>query len=112
MLSNKLYDVLKYIALIGLPALATFWTIVGAIWGAPHVDEVVKTIVALGTLLGALLILNTQQYNNSDRQYDGVVDVTVTPDGHDNEITNVATTGTVNDLTDKGKVVLKVRPNA
>ena len=109
MISNKAYNILKYIALIALPAIGTFWTIVGALWGAPHTDEVVKTIVALGTLLGALLILSTSQYNQSDARFDGTVDVVETPEGQDNEIQAVNATKTTNELTDKGEVLLKVR---
>lgn len=109
MISNKLYDVLKYIALIALPALGSFWMVVGAIWGAPHTDEVVKTIVALATLLGALLVLTNVQYNNSDRRFDGFVNVQETPPGQENEITHFNLNPTVDEAVDKGEVRLKVK---
>jgi len=109
-INNKVYDVLKYLSVIALPALGTFWMVVGAVWGVPHVDEVVKTIVALATLLGALLVLSTVQYNNSDRPYDGTLDVEVTPEDTDNLIRHMDLKGSVNDITDSGKVTLKVRP--
>ena len=111
-ISNTAYNILKYIALIALPALGTFWTIVGAVWGAPHTDEVVKTIVAVGTLLGALLILSTSQYNSSDARFDGTLNVAVTPPGEENAITGFDVPKmTPNQITDKGELTLKVKPH-
>lgn len=60
---DKVYDVLKWIALIALPALATFYSIVGKVWGWPYIGEVTTTITALGTLIGALIGLSTLSYN-------------------------------------------------
>lgn len=60
---DKVYDVLKWVALIALPALATFYSIVGKVWGWPYIGEVTTTITALGTLIGALIGLSTLSYN-------------------------------------------------
>lgn len=60
---DKVYDVLKWIALIVMPALATFYSIVGKVWGWPYIGEVTTTITALGTLIGALIGLSTLSYN-------------------------------------------------
>lgn len=108
MIPSKLYDVLKYVAIIALPALATFWTVVGAVWNAPHTDEVVKTIVALGTLLGALLVLTTIKYNSSDARFDGSVFVQETPPGEDDQITHFNLDPTPEEAANKGEVRLKV----
>jgi hypothetical protein len=62
-MSNKVYDVLKYIAQIGLPALATLYFAVAEIWGLPYSAEVIGTITALDTFLGVLLGITTAQYN-------------------------------------------------
>ena len=62
-MSNKVYDVLKYIAQIGLPALATLYFAVAEIWGLPYSAEVVGTITALDAFLGVLLGITTAQYN-------------------------------------------------
>lgn len=70
-LSNRAYDVLKYIALVALPALATFYGTLALIWGLPLVEEVVGTIVAVDTLLGMLLHLTAKQYNNNPANYEG-----------------------------------------
>lgn len=55
MLSNKVYDVLKWIGLLFCPALATFVGVVGKVWGLSNVDAVVTTINALGVFIGAII---------------------------------------------------------
>ncbi len=64
-LSNKLYDALKWSAQIALPALATFYFALASVWNLPYSEEVVGTIVALDTLIGALLGISTMQYNKT-----------------------------------------------
>lgn len=61
-LSNKLYDILKWITLICIPALATFYVALSPVWGWPFADEVAKTATAVCTLLGALLGISSAQY--------------------------------------------------
>lgn len=65
---NKLYDILKYVAQIGLPALATFLATVLPAWDVSMgtVQKVVTTTVAFNTLLGTLLLLSNIQYNRDD----------------------------------------------
>ena len=62
-LSNETYDILKYIALIVLPAVATLYAVVGKIWGLPFVTEIPATIMAVDTFLGALLKISTDNYH-------------------------------------------------
>lgn len=62
-LSNKAYDVLKWVGLIACPALAVFYSTVGPLWGWPQVDAVVTTINAIGVLIGALIGVSTSAYN-------------------------------------------------
>lgn len=62
-LNNKVYDVLKFIAQIVLPAVATFYISIAGIWGLPYGEEVSGTIMAIDTLLGALLMISTNLYN-------------------------------------------------
>ena len=65
MISNKLYDVLKWVNVIVLPALATAYVGLAGIWGWPFADEVAKTTAVICTLLGALLGISTAQYNKA-----------------------------------------------
>ena len=63
MLSNRVYDILKWVTMIVLPALATAYVGLASIWGWPYADEVAKTTAVICTLLGALLGISTAQYN-------------------------------------------------
>lgn len=67
-LPDKVYDVLKWIVLICIPALATAYVALSAIWGWPFADEVAKTATAVCTLLGALLGISTAQYNKENKE--------------------------------------------
>ena len=62
-MSNKVYDILKYVAQIALPALGTFYFALAGIWGLPYGEQIVGTITAVDTLLGALLMLSSKNYN-------------------------------------------------
>ena len=61
-MSNNVYDVLKFIAQIVLPALATLWAALGKIWDWPLVTEITATICAVDTFLGALLGISSMKY--------------------------------------------------
>ena len=61
-MSNKCYDVLKFIAQILLPALGTLYFALAKIWGFPYAAEIVGTISAVDAFLGALLGISTKQY--------------------------------------------------
>ena len=62
-LKDCVYDVLKWITMIVLPALATAYVGLSSIWGWPFADEVAKTTAVVCTLLGALLGISTAEYN-------------------------------------------------
>ena len=62
-LSNRAYDVLKFIAQILLPAIGTLYFALARIWGFPFAEEIVGTITAVDAFLGALLGISTLQYN-------------------------------------------------
>ena len=61
-LTNKAYDVLKYIAQIVLPALATLYVTIAGIWGLPYAEAVSGTIMAVDFFLGALLKISSDNY--------------------------------------------------
>lgn len=67
-MSNKIYDILKYIALIVLPALGTLYFALAGIWGLPYGEQVVGTITAIDTCLGALLGLSAYKYNKNESE--------------------------------------------
>lgn len=61
-MSDKTYDILKKIAMIWLPAIGTLYFALAQIWGLPYAEQVVGTITALDTFLGAILGISTIQY--------------------------------------------------
>ena len=65
-LNNKLYDVLKWITVICLPALGTLYFALSGIWGFPYAEQVVGTISAVTTCLGILLGISTAEYNRQN----------------------------------------------
>lgn len=63
MMNNKIYDILKWLVMIVLPAISTLYFALSGIWGFPYAEEVVGTIAAVTTFLGALLGISNVQYN-------------------------------------------------
>jgi hypothetical protein len=67
-MSNKVYDVLKYIAQIVLPAVGTLYFALASIWGLPFGEEIVGTITAVDTFLGAILMISSANYNKEESE--------------------------------------------
>ena len=61
--TNKVYDILKWIAQYFLPAVGTLYFALAGIWGLPYGEQVVGTITAVDTFLGVLLGISSAQYN-------------------------------------------------
>lgn len=64
-MSNKLYDILKWVAQIFLPALGTLYFALAGIWNLPCGEEIVGTITAVDTFLGIILGLSSIAYNEA-----------------------------------------------
>ena len=64
-LSDKMYNTLKWIAMIVLPAMGTLYFALASIWGLPYGEEIVGTVTAIDAFLGAILGISTVQYNKS-----------------------------------------------
>ena len=67
-MSNRVYDTLKWIAQILLPAIGTFYFALAGIWKLPYAEEVVGTLTAVDTLLGCLLGISTINYNKKKEE--------------------------------------------
>lgn len=67
-MSNKCYDVLKYIAQIVLPALATLYVTVAGIWNLPLSEQISGTIMAVDLFLGALLKISSDNYHKRQKE--------------------------------------------
>lgn len=62
-MSNKVYDVLKWIVVLVLPATATLYAVLAGIWNLPYGDAIPNTITAVDAFLGAVLMISSAQYN-------------------------------------------------
>ena len=65
-LNNKVYDILKWIALIGLPTLGTLYFALSSVWGLPYAEQIIGTVAAVDTFLGAVLGISTMNYNKTE----------------------------------------------
>ena len=72
-MSNKVYDVLKWVVMIVLPAISTLYVALAGIWGWPYADETAGTISAITAFMGAVLMFSTAQYNKKlhEEEYNG-----------------------------------------
>lgn len=61
-MSNKTYDILKWITQYFLPALGTLYAALSGIWGLPYGEQIVGTIMAVDFFLGTILGISTAQY--------------------------------------------------
>ena len=61
-LTDKAYDVMKWLVIIVLPALATLYAALAAVWAWPLADQVVTTITAVDTFFGAVLCISAANY--------------------------------------------------
>ena len=64
---SPIFDILKWTTMVLIPALATAYVGLSAVWGWPYADEVAKTAAVVCTLLGALLGISTAQYNKQGK---------------------------------------------
>lgn len=60
---NKLYDILKWVVIVVLPALTTLWLALSAIWGWPYAEAIGATLTAITAFLGALIGVSSVKYN-------------------------------------------------
>ena len=72
MMSNKMYNILKWVAMILLPAIGALYSALAGIWGFPYAEQIVGTITAVNVFLGTALTISTTKYNKMKvRKYFG-----------------------------------------
>ena len=62
-ISNKTYDVLKWVSMVVLPSLGTLYFALAGIWGFPYGEQIVGTLTAVDAFLGAVLGISSKNYN-------------------------------------------------
>lgn len=106
-LRSPLYDNLKFITQIVLPALGTLYFALAGIWGLPAAEQIVGTIVAVDTFLGVVLQISTSQYKNSEERFDGALNVEKLESGNKNF--SLELNSNPEDLENKSEIVFKVK---
>lgn len=79
LLSDRSYTTLKHSAAIALPALSALYFTLAQVWHFPYTAQVMATIAAVNTAVGALMGISSLSYNNSDAKYAGSLIRTETP---------------------------------
>lgn len=67
MLNDKTYTILKWIAIIAIPACEGLWITLASIWKLPYAMEIGGTLAAIGTAIGALLGISAVKYNKAKK---------------------------------------------
>jgi len=107
--SPKLYDRLKFLALVLLPALSTLYFTLGTIWGLPAIEQVIGSVAAIDTFLGLLLRISSNTYNSSAARYAGELNVVGREDG--GQDFQLALNLQPEDLLTRKEIVFKVNPD-
>lgn len=100
-LSNKKYDVLKWIAQYFLPALAALWLGLAKVWGFPYGTEIGATLSLIDVFLGAVLGISSKNY-----QGDG--NLVINTDDPEKDVYSLELNGDIAELADKKSVTFKV----
>lgn len=113
LLSNKVYDVTKWFAQIGLPAVGALYFGLAEIWQLPNAPQVVGTITVVDAFLGVLLGLSTASYNKkvenleaNPNDFDGSIELQEATDGRKTYLLKL--NGDPEDLEFMDKVVFRV----
>lgn len=79
-MNDTLYSVLKWLCIIALPAIASFYYMIAEIWKLPYSDEVPRTITGIATLIGALIGVSALSYNENKP-----IEMNIDEEGEDEE---------------------------
>lgn len=73
-MSNKVYDILKWVTMVGLPAVTTLWLTLASIWGFPYAEPIGATLGAITVFLGAVLGISSINYAKTKNIEEGESD--------------------------------------
>lgn len=108
LLSNKQYDLAKFIAGIVIPAIGTLYFAIAQIWGLPAAEEVLGTLIAIQAFLGALLGISNKSFEDSGAKYSGSINMSETPE---KVVYSLDLNHPVEELENKKEAIFKVNTN-
>lgn len=101
--TNKVYDKIKWIVAIVIPAIIALYSSLASIWGFPYAEQVIATLAAINVFLGVVMKISTASYQKS---YDGTLHVdTVTDNTTDKYLFEV---DDLDNISDKDHIMLKI----
>lgn len=102
-ITNKSYDIIKWIVVIVIPAVITLYSTLGGIWDFPYVQEITGTLAAIDVFLGVIMKISSVSYN---KEYDGILHVdTVNDEATDKYLFEV---DDLDQLANKDRITLKI----
>lgn len=104
-ITNKTYDILKWVAQYLLPALGTLYFTLASIWGLPYGEQIVGSIAAIDTFLGIILGMSSSKYEG-----DGVLQIDSSDPAKDKYRLKLDIP--LNDLPKKSTAIFKIDPGA
>lgn len=109
LLTNKLYNIIKFLAMTLLPAAGTLYFTLSGLWGLPNTEQVIGSITAVDLFLGVLLGISSNSYKYSSAKYDGTIEVDKADTGK--TMFTLALDTPTDELEDKEEVVFNVHKN-
>lgn len=102
-ITNKVYDVIKWIVVIVIPAIITLYSSLSSIWGFPYAQQIVATMAAIEVFLGVIMKVSTYNYN---KECDGILHIdTVSDDETDKYLFEV---DDLENLNNRDHITLKI----
>ena len=74
-MSNELYDDIRWLAQYFVPALATFYFALSTLWGWPYGEQIIGSLSAFNVFLGAILGVSRSKYYKTGGDTDGILRV-------------------------------------
>ncbi len=71
-LNDKVYDLLKYLGMIGLPAVAVAYQSLAQVWSLPYSEQIPSTILIIVTLLNTCLQISSTNYYKEQKDNNAV----------------------------------------
>lgn len=108
--SSRMYNLLKFCALVFFPAVATLYFALAGIWGLPYAEKIIGSIAAFDTFLGVVLHLSSVAYNSAIAASPSFGTINVSKDQSGKKLFSLEVNGDPNDLDKQRQVTFKVNP--
>lgn len=102
--NNKVYDIMKWIVTIIIPAIITLYSSLASIWGMPYSEQIIATLAAIDIFLGVIMKISSKEYN---KNLDGVLYIDKTSDEETSKY--LFSIDDLDDVDKKDHIVVKIK---